>query len=324
MKNIPQIQEFHNILVCRAEGSLSEAIISSCCYREIKKASPHTKITVACFGPAYEFYKRNPYVDEVFKLPVRSLIRYNQRWLGLFLAALKLRRRHFDLVLDPSDKKYLNWRMFKYIVGGDKVLDVFTSPVQPFGAPDKHGSENEASVLKLLGIPTPDKAYDLPILSSARKSAGDWLEGRQLQNYILFNPWGEEGKPLFKPNVVKEISKAMARLNLAFVVAVPQNSAEAWAEQMKDEPAVFVKPTEDIFELFELVRRSSLTLTPACAVVHIAAGFGKPSLVFASLPLASYAPDNPKAKILEVEAQDVNVFDWWKLESAIEQLKKEL
>ena len=68
MEKIPDIRDLHNILVCRGEGSLGDAIISSCCYREIKKANPDAKITVACFGSAYDFFRHNPYVDEVFKL----------------------------------------------------------------------------------------------------------------------------------------------------------------------------------------------------------------------------------------------------------------
>ena len=53
MKTLPHIQDLRRILVLRGDGFLADAIISSCCYRELKKANPNLKITVACFGPAY-------------------------------------------------------------------------------------------------------------------------------------------------------------------------------------------------------------------------------------------------------------------------------
>ena len=73
MKTLPHIQDLRRILVLRGDGFLADAIISSCCYRELKKANPNLKITVACFGPAYELFKNNSYVDRVVKLPVKAL-----------------------------------------------------------------------------------------------------------------------------------------------------------------------------------------------------------------------------------------------------------
>ena len=322
MKQIPHIRDLHHILVCRGEGSLGDAIISSCCCREIKKANPQVKITVACFGPAYDFFKHNPYVDEVFKLPAHTRLRPNQRWLGLLLAGLKLRRRKFDLVLDTSLEPYLNWRMFKRVAGGNKVLDQFSSPVQPFGAPDKHGSEHEAAVLKLLGIENPDKSYDLPILPSARQSVTQWLEEHHISKYILFNPSGSVAQRRFKPDTMKEICKAMEFMKCPFIVPVMADQFQQMTEAFKDMPNVFVKQTADIFELFEWVRLSALVITPDTSVVHIAAGFEKPSLTFYNDPKMLTSPGNPKAKVMETDKNDVNIFDWWKFESLVAQLKQ--
>lgn len=324
MKNIPDIRDLRNILVLRGEGSLGDAIISSCCYREIKKANPKAKITVACFGSAYEFFKNNPYVDEVFKLPVRRVIRPNQRWLSLFLSALKLRRRKFDLVLDSSDKDFFNWRAFKHVCGGARVLDCFTSPVRPFGSPKEHGSQHEAAILKQLGIKNPDKSYDLPIPPLRRQAAADWLEEHKIHKYILLNPTGSVAPRRFRPETLRELCAALRRLQLPFVVCAMPSNVKELTETFKDVPDAYVKQTADIFELFEFVRRAALVVTPDTAVVHIASGFEKPSLVFYNTFSAYNAPDNPKALVLETDEADVNVFDWWKLESLIGRLQKTL
>ena len=322
MKKIPNVCDLQHILVCRGEGSLGEAIISSCCCREIKKANPKVRITVACFGPAYDFFKPNPYVDEVFKLPVRTHIRPHQRWLRLLWAALKLRRKHFDLVLDSGRKDSLNWRMFKYVVGGGKVLDCFTSPVQPFGAPDQHGSEHEAAILELLGIAQPDKSYDLPLLPSARKAVADWLESHRVEKYILFNPAGSLPQCRFRPDTVKEICKVLEDLQMPVVIVTLFCNVQEMTNTFDKQPNIFIKQPEDIFELFEWVHRACLVVTPDTSVVHIASGFEKPSLAFYTSPEAYSLPANPKAYVLETDSQDVNVFDWWKLESLIDRIKK--
>lgn len=322
MEKIPDIRDLHNILVCRGEGSLGDAIISSCCYREIKKANPDAKITVACFGSAYDFFRHNPYVDEVFKLPVRRIICPNQRWLSLFIAALKLRRKNFDLVLDSSDKDFFNWRMFKWIVGGDRVLDCFTAPVQPFGSHEEHGSKHEAAILRQLGISQPDKSYDLPILPTARAAVAQWLDEHRLHKYILFNPTGSVAPRRFKTDVLKEICAVLKSLDMPVVIPAMPSNVKELQQAFKDTQGIFVKQTADIFELFEWVRRSALVVTPDTAVVHIAAGFEKPSLVFYNTLSAYNAPDNPKAQVLETDRADVNVFDWWKLESIVAGFKK--
>ena len=69
MKEIPNVHDLHNILILLEEGSLSDALLSSCCYREIKKANPQVKITAACCGPAYDYLVYHPCIDEVIKLP---------------------------------------------------------------------------------------------------------------------------------------------------------------------------------------------------------------------------------------------------------------
>lgn len=322
MKQIPNVQDVRNILILRGEGSLGDAIISSCCYRNIKKANPQVKITVACFGSAYDYIAHNPYIDEVVRLPIRRIIRPNQRWVSLFLAALKLRKRQFDLVLDSSDKDFFNWRTFKWIVGGERVLDCFTSPVQPFGAPDKHGSQHEQAILRLLGIETPDKSYDLPISSRTRQEVQNWLDSRKLSSYILINPAGSVSKRTFRPDVLHELCVRLRFLGLPFLITTMPAAYAKWVSAVQDLPDVQVKRTVDVFELFELVRRASLVVTPDTAVVHVASGFQKPSLIFYNTLSAYNAPDNSKALIIETDPEDINKFDWQQLLTLSEPLKQ--
>ena len=321
MKNIPDIHDLRHILICRPYGCLSREIESSCCYREIKKASPRTKITVACCGAAYDFCQHNPYVDEAFRLPLGTGLRPNCRWGALLWAALKLRRKKFDLLLDTSGNDFLNWRLFKRVAAGERVLDGRSSPVQPFGAPQAAVSEHETAVLRLLGVTEPDKSYDLPVLSTARAAVAQTLEQEQIQKYILLYPGSFPPKDTFRPDVLKELCAALRSLNMSFVLPLAPASAKEYHEGFKDSKDVFVVRPADIFELFEWVRRAALVVAPDTAVVRVAAGFEKPSLVFYTV-LPAHVADNPKAQVLKTDQADINVFDWWKLESLVAGFKK--
>lgn len=322
MKEIPAIEQLHNILVCRGEGSLGDALISSCCYRNIKKANPHAQLSVVCFGTSYEFLKNNPYIDHIIKLPIPKIIRPNQRWLTLIWYGLKLRQHKFDLVLDSSDKNYKNWRLFKWLAGGKHVLDCFTSPIKPFGAPNKHGSEHEQAILQLLGIKNPDKAYDLPIRPEDQQEVSTYLRTHQLTQFILLNPSGSTEKRRFGADTLHHLCQLLSPLGLPIVVPVMPSMQEHWAAALAGISQVYLKPTQHIFELFEWVRRAELVITPDTSVVHIAAGFQKPTLVFYNTLSVYNAPNNPRAVIVETDRQDVNQVDWSLVAKRIQELQK--
>lgn len=322
MKQIPNIHNLRNILVLRGEGSLGDALISSCCYRGIKKANPAVKITVACFAASYEFLKDNPHIDTIVKLPIPKIIRPNQRWLTLIWQGLKLRRHHFDLVLDSSDKDYKNWRLFKWLIGGDRVLDCFTSPVQPFGAPHAHGSTHEQAILKLLGIKDPDKSYDLPISAAAQLEVQTWLNAHNIHSFILLNPSGSVEKRRFSSDTLRKMCNLIKRYKYPIILPVIPAMLAYWQKACHDIPNVHIKPTTGIPELFEWVRRSKWVITPDTSVVHIAAGFKKPTLVFYNTLCAYNAPNNPQALIIETDREDVNQFDWQLVEAQLRELEK--
>ncbi len=321
MQQIPNIRTLKNILVLRGEGSLGDAIFSSCCYREIKKANPQIKITVVCFGTGYLFLKNNPYIDQIFRLPIRTRIRPNQRWLGLIVAGLKLRRRHFDLVLDSSTKKYLNWRIFKWLAGGNRVLDCYTSPVQPFGALDRHASQHERAILQLLGIQAPNAAYDFPLVPSSQQQVENWLQLQGISSYLLLNPAGSTERRCFSAQTLHKLCHVLAPLGLPVVVPCAPNTYPHWKTVFADIPAARVVQTHDIFDLFEFIHRARLVVTPDTSVVHIAAGFEKPSMVFYNELSPYIAPNNPKAVIVQTQRANVNLIDWTDVTAALEKIK---
>ncbi len=320
MKQIPDVHTLRNVLICRGEGSLGDAIISSCCYRGIKQANPQCKISVVAFGTSYAFLKRIPYIDEIIKLPIRTLIRPHQRWMSLLWEGFKLRKYHFDLVLDSSNKAYYNWRLFKWLAGGERVLDCFTSPVQPFGCPTAHGSMHEQSILKLLGIENPDKSYDLPVSELEKVAVQDFLTEHQMKHYILLNPSGSVVARRFNAEILGQLCRRLERFGCPILIPCAPAMYEHWQAVCSHIPNVQLRKTESVFELFEWVRRAQLVVTPDTSVVHIAAGFKKPTWVFYNRLSVYNAPDNPWAYIVETACEDVNQFNWTEADQQLDLL----
>lgn len=323
MNTLPHIQDLRKILVLRGDGSLADAILSSCCYREIKKANPKIKITVASFGPAYELFKNNSYVDKVVRLPVSALTEQKVTF-HLLRKALKLRLKKFDLVLDSSNKNFFAWQLFKKIAGGDKLLDATTAPMTPFGAPDQHGSVHEQAILKQLGIENPDKSYDLPVSAGSRKRVENWLEKNSLPKYIFFNPYGSEQKRRLHPDTMKEICHSFRRLGIAFVIPARPQDFLRLVQFFKEDKDVFVGEIVEPSELFELVRLSALVVSTDSSIVHIASGFEKPGVFLYHQPTVFTAPDNPKAIVLLTQQEDINLFKREDLARAVDSFQEKI
>ena len=316
MKQIPQVKDLRNILILRAFDSVSKAVVSSCVYREMKRVNPSLQITVACFHHPYDYLQHNPYIDSVIRLPHGGI--------GLWSKAFQLRAKHFDLVLDTSDRAATDWKWFKRFVGGLRLLDRDTSPVQPFGAPDKHAAVHEQAVLKLLGVPDPDGSYELTIPSTTRQKTEDWLASQHLSSYILLNSGGTSKDRQFRPNVLYKIACICKQWGYPFVLTVPSEEANRWQPIFQEMPEVRIKIADDQFERFELVRRATFIITPDTSAVSIADAFQKPLLIFYNHLTSYNAPDNPKAYILETDPANINQFDWDKFTVLVEKIKPTL
>ncbi len=324
MQTIPNVRDLKNILVLRGEGSLGDALISSCCYRELKKANPNLKITVACFGSAVGYLRAIKYIDEVYPLPIRRVLRPNQRWLSLIWHALCLRRRHFDLVLDSSEKPFKNWTLFKHIIGGDKVLDCYTSPVSLGKVPGRR-NEHEQVILEQLGVENPSCLYELPFSQEHLSRREDFAKQHAPNGYVVLNPFGSvEARTLDKASFLRIAPDLVLRTQLPVVVPCMPSQKERVEEYLaasgKEGQAFFMYPTRDVFDLFALVAGAQLVVTPDTAVAHVASGFGKKSIIFYNTYSIYNDPDNPSARIIKTNPASVNLFPYDKFLQALEEL----
>ena len=173
-----------------------------------------------------------------------------------------------------------------------------------------------------MGIENPDKSYDLPVPPADQQEVQTWLDAHHISDFVLLNPSGSVEKRRFSQETLHKLCNLRTRFELPIIVPVMPSMHAHWQTVLKNVPHAYVKPTRDIYELFEWVRRAKLVITPDTSVVHIAAGFKKPTLVFYNTLSVYNAPDNPRALIVETDREDVNLFDWKKVEACLPQLQK--
>lgn len=317
------IKYLKSILITRCEGSLGDAVISSFIIRELKKQFPAIKIGLVCFGACYDYYIKNKYVDKIYKLPVRNKIRPHQRWPELIWSALKIRMEKFDLVVDSSDKDSLNWSVFKWICSKKNGLYDRKHNSGTFGDYNKHRFEHEKLIFDKIGLICQNTDYDIYSTPEAENRLIEWLNDKNIQNYICLNAFGAIKQRTFNKSTVELIINSIPTDKKYIIPAMPDKAKLAISlipDCFKEKCMVF--ETNNVFEFISLISHSSLVISPDTAAIHIASGCKKPVLGFYNNYTAYYSLNNELGQIVKTDRNDVNVFDKEDFQKAISQLPK--
>ena len=285
-----RIQDCRRILILCPSLSLAGAIVSSCCYREMKKANAQLKIAVVCSAACRDFLKQNAYVDRVYALdglPKKFSFR-------LWALALKLRLKKYDVIVEPTELNLWPWRVFQRIVGFSKRLDTSFCEL-PFSQKQQPGSAYEQTLLEMLGVSNPDKSYDLPVPVGARRQVAQWLEKNNLSRYLLFYLTDKGQKlPLSLPQL-KSLCDALGGFQLPILFLTQSAHTKKVTAFFGQDKNVFVQPFVGLGEYFEWVRLSSLVVSAENSAVAVAAGFEKPVCVLCDGKTFWGKAENPKA-----------------------------
>ncbi len=310
MQQLPLVQTLKKVLILRGEGSLGDAILSSVCYRALKKSNPNLHITVVAFSSAALYLRSLSTIDEVYTLPIRKILRPNQYWLSLLWHAFKLRWRRYDLVMDSSAKNFYNWRLFKRIIGSDRVFDPFTYP-ECFRS-TIHISSLGKEMVANLGAHDEDNTYNLPIVPAAQEKWEKFAKNHLSQGYILLNPFGSVPHRCLEESALQIILKLIAARGITLPVVIP------FIPSFRQRVSALIKhfsypvlgyETTSVFDLFAAVKSAQLVFTPDTSVVHIATGFHRKTIAFYNNYTVEYSPNNPLAVPIFTAPNSVSQFN---------------
>lgn len=316
------LKEIRKILILRGEGALGDAIISSFIFREIKRKYPKIKIDAVAFGACADYYSKNKYIDNLYRLPIRNKIRSYQHWPELMWEAFKLRLKKYDLVVDSSNKTSINWHAFKWLCSKKDGLFDIRHNNGNFGDFKKHRVEHEKLVFESIGLKDLNIAYDIYSSDEANKNIIDWKSANNITNLICINVFGSVKERTFNKQTIDSIVSYLDNKEYKFVIpCMPKQANEAKSLiSEKNRFNCFVYETKDVFELISLIQNSSMVFTPDTAALHIASGLNKPTVAFYNNYTEYYAPNNPLAKIIKTAKDDVNDFNIDDLKATINQI----
>lgn len=312
-------------MILRGEGSLGDAVISSFVFREIKKQYPDIKIEVAAFGAGYDYFSQNSYIDRLHKLPIKSRIRWNQYWLKLLLFAINLRRKNYDLVVDPSDIIPINWHFFKKLCSKKRSLFDIKHNKGEFGNFEKHRSEHEKLVFESLGFKNLDTSYDIYTTKESNERIRKWKLTNKVSDFVCLNAYGSVKERTFNKNTIDIVIRNLPEdMNFIIPCILGKNAETNELIPDKYKARCFVFETKSVFELIGLIQNSSFVISPDTAAIHIACGCKKPLIGFYNNYTNYYSPNNMMSSVIKTDNKDVNKFNITDLQNSINFINQNL
>lgn len=299
------------LLFLRQDGKIGDYIVSSFVFREIKKHSPNTEISVVCSHKNAYLFEKNPYIDKLYFVKTKDIADYIK--CGRTLA-----KESFDFVIDPTvtlrngDLLFLRLINAKNYVGYKKEhYALFNINIDDQKA---HFSEIYRQALELIGFNHISTQYDIP---SDQKSAEDislFLKENKLTSYTAVNFFGAGSARRFNDNAMTTLLTHLTNNTTHIVLLTFPEVTDKLQKLANNYKNVTVyENTSNIFHTIELIKHANTVISPDTSIVHIAAGFHKPLIAFYSQDeenFINWHPNNQaKTHIIRFE-KSVNEIDF--------------
>lgn len=265
--------KLERILFMRQDGKLGDYMVSSFCYREIKKFNPKLHIGVVCAHKDAYLYENNPYIDTLYFVRTKHIGDYIR--LGNRLAKL-----NYDTVIDPTEmlrnRDLLLLRLIKasnYIGYQKSDYKLFTTSIEGL----HHYSSIYRKALEKLGIPIQNTSYDIPTNAEAEREIESFLNQHDIKDYLAINFYGaSRARTMSLENIQKHIEYIRQQVPNRAIVLL---SYPAVYQQLQAVSAafnhVYVHQTTTIFHTIALINRCTQLMSVDTSTIHIASGFNK-------------------------------------------------
>ncbi|AIL32875.1 glycosyltransferase family 9 protein [Basilea psittacipulmonis] len=274
----PQLKTIKKIVFLRQDGKIGDYIVSSFVFREIKKQSPDTHITVVATRALADLLEANPYIDEIYYVKRRHI------W-DLLKCGWYLSRQQIDAVIDLTHvinnrglcllrlikaKVYVGSRKSHY-----KIFDISIDEAC-------HFSELYIKAVESLGFKVVDRHYDIPAHAQSAQNVQNFLKVHSYQSYTAINFYGSSRHRKFGDKKIRELlaylSQVIPNVKICLLSSPAMNEHLTTIAQSFEQ--TFVYPTQSIYDSIELIRNARLLISVDTATVHIACGLNKPIIAF--------------------------------------------
>ncbi|MGC6406520.1 glycosyltransferase family 9 protein [Bisgaard Taxon 45] len=274
-----------SILFLRQDGKIGDYVVSSFVFREIKKFNPHIKIGVICTKQNAYLFKQNPYIDQLYYVKKKNILDYIK-------CGLAIRKAQYDLVIDPTimirNRDLLLLRLInaKNYIGYQKAdYGLFNINLEG----EYHFSELYKLALEKANIPVQDMSYDVPFDAQSAVEITEFLQQKQLENYLAINFYGAARIKKVNDENIKKYLDYLTQMTAGkkFVLLSYPEVTERLQQLSSGYEHIVVHNTTKIFHTIELIRHCDQLISTDTSTVHIASGFNKPIIgIYKDDPIA--------------------------------------
>lgn len=290
-KNSKTNSKPERILFMRQDGKLGDYMVSSFCYREIKRFNPELHIGVVCAHKDAYLYENNPYIDALYFVRTKHIGDYIR--LGHRLSKL-----NYDTVIDPTEmirnRDLLLLRLINasHYIGYQKSdYKLFTTSIEGV----QHFSLIYRQALEKLGIFIQDTSYDIPTNAEAESEIESFLNQHNIKDYLAINFYGaSRARTMSFENVQKHIEYIRQQVPNRAIVLLSHPAVYQQLQTVSDAfKHVYVHQTTTIFHTIALIRHCARLMSVDTSTIHIASGFNKKIIAWYSNDETNYRQWHP-------------------------------
>jgi heptosyltransferase-2 len=162
---------------------IGDLVLSTPALKAIKKAFPHSNLTVLAGHSNYPVLLNNPYVDKVIVFDNR------RKCLEKLKTIMHLRTDGYDLAIDPYADYELKTAIIIFLSGARKRIgyasygrEVFFNIQAPNIKDNKHFVDLTLDIMRPLGIVTKEKTPEIFLTDGEKKWAENWLKENGIED----------------------------------------------------------------------------------------------------------------------------------------------
>jgi lipopolysaccharide heptosyltransferase II len=280
----PQIPNYKRILIVRTDR-IGDVLLSTPVIRVLREAYPQAYIAMMVSPYAKEIVEGNPYVDDVIIYDKEAK---HKSWGRSIRFARNLKKKRFDLslILHPTNRVHLvtYFAGIPRRIGYDRKLGfLLTDKVKHTKhLGEKHESEYNLDLVRLLGIEPLDNALYMPLKQYSERWAEDLFLGqgiKETDKLLAIHPgascpskiWPNERFALVADRLIEKYGFKI------LVVSGPKDIslAQSLIKNMRH-PAINIAGKTSLSQLASILKRCRLFISNDSGPVHVACAVGTP------------------------------------------------
>lgn len=297
--------DIKRILIIRLDKRLGNLVIATPLIKRTREQLPESHIEVFAPGSFACLLDNNPHVDNVISFHHREYVTKPWKLLSLLV---RLRRKSYDLILDPKDQFSTTVAMISVIIDGNRAIgfdfpgsSLYHDELVEYPSPHDYEPLRQLRLLDGVAGSVNDADYPMRMcLDEAEvKDTLGWLKKKGIgeKHFIAVHCGGRGVKSYGVGNFMALAESIVKKYGKKVVMLYGPDEKEDVAEYSSTGNIVFILP-ENIRRLAGIIDRSMLYIGGDTGPLHLAAALDIPtvSIFFASY-WARYAPKGDKHRV---------------------------